>query len=65
MNRQAMALSEADAVLRLKGRSFFWARRLLKTEHAERATRLYSLCRYLDDLADEAPAGLSVVAGSA
>lgn len=53
MNRQAMALSEADAVLRQKGRSFYWARRLLKIEHAERATRLYSLCRYLDDLADE------------
>ena len=59
MNRQAMALSEADAVLRLKGRSFFWARRLLKTEHAERATRLYSLCRYLDDLADEATSAAS------
>ena len=53
MNRQAMALSEADAVLRQKGRSFYWARRLLKIEHAERATRLYSFCRYLDDLADE------------
>ena len=44
----------ADEVLRKKGRSFHWARRLLNTQHAARATRLYHLCRYLDDLADEA-----------
>lgn len=54
LNTQAMALLEADAILRQKGRSFYWARALLKREHAARATRLYSLCRYLDDLADEA-----------
>ena len=53
MCQQAVALSEADSVLRQKGRSFYWARQLLKNEHAARATRLYSLCRYLDDLADE------------
>ena len=49
----AVALSAADAVLKTKGRSFHWARRLLCAEHAARATRLYSFCRYLDDLADE------------
>lgn len=51
---QVSALTAADDVLRKKGRSFHWARRLLKGDHATRATRLYSLCRYLDDLADEA-----------
>lgn len=50
----AVALSAANSVLRQKGRSFYWARALLKAEHADRATRLYSLCRYIDDLADEA-----------
>ena len=52
--RPSVALAEADKVLRQKGRTFYWARRLLKDVHADRATRLYSLCRYLDDLADEA-----------
>ena len=54
LNAQASALAEADSVLSQKGRSFYWARQLLKAEHAARATRLYSVCRYLDDLADEA-----------
>lgn len=54
ISRQAVALADATTVLRQKGRSFYWARHLLKPEHAARATRLYSLCRYLDDLADEA-----------
>ena len=48
------AFTAADDILRKKGRSFHWARRLLKGDHAARATRLYSLCRHLDDLADEA-----------
>jgi phytoene synthase len=52
-SRESTALSEADVVLKRQGRSFYWARVLLKNEHADRATRLYSLCRYLDDLADE------------
>ena len=47
-------LACANEVLKKKGRSFHWARRLLNTQHAARATRLYHLCRYLDDLADEA-----------
>ncbi len=54
LSRQALALAQADSVLSQKGRSFYWASKLLKAEHAARATRLYSLCRYLDDLADEA-----------
>ena len=46
-------LGAANEVLKKKGRSFHWARRLLNAQHAARATRLYYLCRYLDDLADE------------
>lgn len=48
------AAEHADTVLSNKGRSFHWARHLLGKKHAERATRLYAFCRYLDDLADEA-----------
>ena len=48
------ALAAADAVLALKGSSFHWARHLLGKTHANRATRLYRFCRYIDDLADEA-----------
>jgi len=48
------ALEAAGDVLALKGRSFHWARRLMSKTHAARATRLYALCRYLDDLSDEA-----------
>ena len=47
----------ADAELSAKGRSFHWARRFLGERHAERATRLYMLCRYVDDIADEADSG--------
>lgn len=43
----------ANEVLSSKGRSFYWARHFLGRRHAERATRLYAFCRYLDDLADE------------
>lgn len=51
---QRSAQQSADRVLAEKGRSFHWARHLLSPVHAARATRLYALCRYLDDLADEA-----------
>lgn len=47
------ALTAATATLKKKGRSFYWAKHLLSKTHADRATRLYGLCRYLDDLADE------------
>jgi phytoene synthase len=48
------ALAVAEALLMEKGRSFYWARSLLGEKYAARATRLYCLCRHLDDLADEA-----------
>ncbi|MFT6698194.1 MAG: phytoene synthase, partial [Polaromonas sp.] len=47
------SMASAESVLAAKGRSFHWARHLLGTLHAQRATRLYHLCRYIDDLADE------------
>lgn len=46
--------SSADTVLASKGRSFYLARHFLGAAHAAKATRLYRLCRYIDDLADEA-----------
>jgi phytoene synthase len=45
----------ANAVLAAKGRSFYWASHFLGTLHAHRATRLYRLCRHIDDIADEGP----------
>lgn len=45
--------SSAETVLANKGRSFYWARRLLGKVHSDRATRLYRFCRYIDDLGDE------------
>lgn len=53
LDKSALPFSEANAVLRQKGKTFYWASQLLSPRHAIRATRLYSLCRYLDDLADE------------
>jgi phytoene synthase len=49
----AASTASAESVLAAKGRSFYWARHLLGTLHAERSTRVYRLCRYIDDLADE------------
>ena len=46
-------LADADRVLAAKGKSFYWARQLLGSKHANGATRLYRFCRYVDDLADE------------
>ena len=46
-------LGSANSVLASKGRSFHWARHLLGATHATRATRLYHLCRHIDDMADE------------
>ncbi|MGD2018649.1 MAG: squalene/phytoene synthase family protein [Planctomycetota bacterium] len=53
MIQHAASLAEADRVLRENGKTFAWARRFLGARHAERATRLYAFCRYLDDVADE------------
>ena len=44
----------AVGVLRAKGRSFYFASRLLSARHRSRAARLYAFCRHVDDLADEA-----------
>ena len=54
MNSPDAAYAAADQLLARHGRSFHWARRLLGTRHAERATRLYGFCRRIDDLADDA-----------
>ncbi len=57
MNRQFKQLPDtaldANAVLAIKGSSFYWARYFLGKKHAQRATRLYRFCRYIDDIADE------------
>ncbi len=45
--------TSAEETLAVNGRSFYWARHFLGEPHASRATRLYALCRHLDDLADE------------
>ena len=52
-HNSTLALQSADTALALKGKSFHWARRLMTSTHAARATRLYGFCRYVDDLADE------------
>ena len=44
----------ARKLLAIKGKTFYWASLLLSKRHAQRATRLYQFCRYIDDLADEA-----------
>lgn len=49
-----LAFARADLTLAQKGRTFHGARRLMGDLHASRATRLYSFCRLIDDLADEA-----------
>lgn len=46
-------IKESNKILAKKGKTFFWARFLLKQEHAEDATRLYRFCRYIDDIGDE------------
>ena len=61
----ATPLGAAQAVLAAKGRSFYWASKLLGTRHADRATRLYGFCRYVDDLADEATSVASAQAALA
>ena len=46
--------SLATASLRRHGRSFYWAGRLLSGHHFKQAATLYSICRQIDDIADEA-----------
>jgi 15-cis-phytoene synthase len=54
INSVESALAAANKLLASKGKTFYWASFLLKKRHAQRATRLYRFCRYIDDLADEA-----------
>ncbi len=54
MTQASAAYVAANDLLAAKGRTFHWARRLLGSTHADRATRLYGFCRRVDDLADEA-----------
>ena len=46
-------INESNKILSRKGKTFFWAKFLLKQEHAEDATRLYRFCRYIDDIGDD------------
>lgn len=46
--------STSTEVLRRNGRSFHWAGQLLSGDQLANAASLYSLCRGIDDLADEA-----------
>ena len=46
-------VKESNKILAKKGKTFFWAKFLLKKEHAEDATRLYRFCRYIDDIGDD------------
>ena len=54
INSVESTLTEANKLLSSKGKTFYWASFLLNKRHAQRATRLYRFCRYIDDLADEA-----------
>jgi phytoene synthase len=47
-------MNAATSVLRRHGRSFYWAGQLLSPAQLEQAAGLYTLCRKIDDLADEA-----------
>lgn len=49
-----MKKGEANTLLKAKGKSFYWASKLLNKKHAENAAELYSVCRQVDDLVDEA-----------
>lgn len=51
---QAEQRGSGTEVLRRHGRSFYWAGQLLSGEQLSKAASLYSLCRGIDDLADDA-----------
>jgi phytoene synthase len=53
VNTQAQYIKESNLLLSQKGKTFFWAKFLLKTEHATNAVRLYRFCRHVDDIADD------------
>ena len=47
--------NQSNEILFKKGKTFYWAKFFLSKHAAQQATRLYRFCRYIDDLADEAP----------
>jgi phytoene synthase len=47
--------AQAATVLRQNGRSFHFASHVLGARHGQLASRLYALCRAIDDLADDTP----------
>ena len=47
--------NQSNEILFNKGKTFYWAKLFLSKHAAQQATRLYRFCRYIDDLADEAP----------
>ena len=47
--------NQSNEILFNKGKTFYWAKLFLSKYAAKQATRLYRFCRYIDDLADEAP----------
>ncbi|TVP56382.1 MAG: phytoene/squalene synthase family protein [Halomonadaceae bacterium] len=51
---QMPTLAQAQSQLRRHGRSFYWAGHFLPRHSRYQATRLYNLCRQIDDLADNA-----------
>lgn len=50
----AQYANQSNEILFNKGKTFYWAKFFLNKQAAQRATRLYRFCRYIDDLADEA-----------
>lgn len=48
-------INQSNDILFNKGKTFYWAKFFLSKYSAKQATRLYRFCRYIDDLADEAP----------
>lgn len=51
-------LTSSTTILRIHGRSFYWAGQLLTPQQLEQAAALYTLCRQIDDIADEANGAL-------
>ncbi|MDJ0831997.1 MAG: phytoene/squalene synthase family protein [Gammaproteobacteria bacterium] len=54
---QPLPLNRAVGVLETHGKSFHFAGRLLAASQLQACARLYSFCRYLDDLADSSADG--------
>lgn len=52
--KQFEYIKESNLILAQKGKTFFWAKFILKKKHANKAVRLYRFCRYIDDVGDDA-----------